>query len=194
MIAALEAGVPSLVAARTLIEQFQAMIRTKNEVELASWLQSAKDSLVASFAKGVTNDEAAVRAAITSTWSNGQTEGQVTKLKLVKRQMYGPCKNRSAASKVDCESARGLGADRHHRSLISLRRQESLHHADAQHVRSASISTPTGIMNPFYDDRHLSVVAIHTQPRWNGRRAPSISSSESGRIHQPTSRFRPHCH
>ena len=34
-------------------------------------------------------DHAAVAAAITSPWSNGQTEGQITKLKLVKRQMYG---------------------------------------------------------------------------------------------------------
>jgi len=34
----------------------------------------------------------AVRAAIASSWSNGQTEGQITKLKLVKRQMYGRAK------------------------------------------------------------------------------------------------------
>jgi transposase len=32
-------------------------------------------------------DKAAVRAAITELWSNGQTEGQITKLKLVKCQM-----------------------------------------------------------------------------------------------------------
>jgi len=44
---------------------------------------------VASFASGVAKDEPAVRAAITLPWSNGQTEGQITKLKLVKRQMYG---------------------------------------------------------------------------------------------------------
>jgi transposase len=34
-------------------------------------------------------DVAAVRAALTEAWSNGQTEGQDTRLKLVKRQMYG---------------------------------------------------------------------------------------------------------
>jgi transposase len=32
---------------------------------------------------------AAVAATITSNWSSGQTEGEITKLKLVKRQMYG---------------------------------------------------------------------------------------------------------
>jgi transposase len=37
-------------------------------------------------------DEAAVRAALESEWSNGQTEGFVNKLKLLKRQMYGRAK------------------------------------------------------------------------------------------------------
>lgn len=39
--------------------------------------------------KGIVADIAAVKAALTEPWSNGQTEGQITKLKLVKRQMYG---------------------------------------------------------------------------------------------------------
>jgi len=38
-----------------------------------------------SFARGITTDEAAVGAAITSPWSNGQTEGQITRIKLVRR-------------------------------------------------------------------------------------------------------------
>ncbi|CAN7673031.1 hypothetical protein LJR098_002102 [Rhizobium sp. LjRoot98] len=45
----------------------------------------------------------AVRAAIVSPWSNGQTEGQITKLKLVKRQMYG-------RGKLDLLQARLIGA------------------------------------------------------------------------------------
>jgi len=40
-------------------------------------------------ANGLTADRDAVHAALTEPWSNGQTEGQITKLKLVKRQMYG---------------------------------------------------------------------------------------------------------
>ena len=40
------------------------------------------------FALGLRQD-AAVRAALEHPWSQGQTEGQVTRLKLVKRQMYG---------------------------------------------------------------------------------------------------------
>ena len=38
---------------------------------------------------GWSRNGAAVRAALTTPWSNGQTEGQVTRLKLLKRQMYG---------------------------------------------------------------------------------------------------------
>jgi transposase len=47
---------------------------------------------LASFTTGIVNDRSAVQAALTASWSNGQTEGQNTKLKLVKRQMYGRAK------------------------------------------------------------------------------------------------------
>ena len=51
--------------------------------------QQSAASLVAAFANGVSKDRAAIQAAIALSWSNGQTEGQICKLKLVKRQMYG---------------------------------------------------------------------------------------------------------
>ena len=44
---------------------------------------------IETFAAGVRQDEGAVKAALSMPWSNGQTEGQVNKLKLIKRQMYG---------------------------------------------------------------------------------------------------------
>jgi transposase len=88
-VAAIENGVPLLVEARELIASFQAMIRKRAVVELGAWLARARTSLVASFASGIMKDEAAVTAALNLSWSNGQTEGQITKLKLVKRQMYG---------------------------------------------------------------------------------------------------------
>ncbi len=47
---------------------------------------------MSAFAEGIAADKAAVTAAVIEPWSNGQTEGQVTKLKLVKRQMYGRAK------------------------------------------------------------------------------------------------------
>ncbi len=103
IVAAVEAGLPSLVDARNLVERFQAMIRTKAGVGLDSWIEHAGVSLIAPLARGVAKDVAAIRAAITEPWSNGQTEGQITRLKLVKRQMYG-------RAKLDLLEARLIGA------------------------------------------------------------------------------------
>jgi transposase len=102
-IAAIEAHVPTLVDARTLIERFQVMVREKVVAELEPWTATAGASLIASFASGILKDKAAVCAAITEPWSNGQTEGQITRLKLVKRQMYG-------RAKIDLLQARLIGA------------------------------------------------------------------------------------
>jgi transposase len=103
-VAAIEAGVPTLVEAREIIAEFHLMIRRKTEAGFMTWIERARASLVASFASGVARDEAAVRAAITLPWSNGQTEGQITRLKLVRRQMYG-------RGKIDLLQARLIGAE-----------------------------------------------------------------------------------
>ena len=65
-IAAIENGVPLLVEAREVVAAFHAMIRKKANADLDPWLERARASLVASFANGVTKDQAAVTAAITS--------------------------------------------------------------------------------------------------------------------------------
>lgn len=56
------------------------------------WLGEARTCgvrAVETFAQGLEQDGDAVRAALTTPWSNAQSEGQITKLKLLKRQMYG---------------------------------------------------------------------------------------------------------
>ena len=53
IIAAIEAGVPSLVEARVLVDQFHDMIRKKDEAKLDVWIANAKTSLVSSLATGV---------------------------------------------------------------------------------------------------------------------------------------------
>lgn len=80
------------------------MIRGKVAARLTPWIERARISLVASFGNGVAKDEAAVRAAITLRWSNGQTEGQITRLKLVRRQMYG-------RGNIDLLQARLIGVE-----------------------------------------------------------------------------------
>ena|SRR2546429_629910 len=59
---------------------------------LGRWLEEAKASGIKelqSLASGIYRDFDAVRAALATGYSNGQTEGKVNKLKCIKRQMYG---------------------------------------------------------------------------------------------------------
>lgn len=101
-VAAIEDRLPDLVEARDIVESFHGMLRRKSSGDLEGWIERATNSLVASFANGVIRDRAAIQNAIVSQWSNGQTEGQITKLKLIKRQMYG-------RGKLDLLEARIVG-------------------------------------------------------------------------------------
>ena len=59
---------------------------------LEAWLIDARACgvrAIETFAAGLELDGAAVRAALTTPWSSGQAEGQITRLKLIKRQAYG---------------------------------------------------------------------------------------------------------
>jgi hypothetical protein len=89
LMVAIEAASPAIVKARNLLDRFAALISAKKPELLDPWLRDAAESEMAAFAEGITADKAAVNSAVTKTWSNGQTEGQVTRLKLIKRQMYG---------------------------------------------------------------------------------------------------------
>ena len=102
-VAMIEAAVPLLAATRHLLERFQAMIRKRDPAGLGTWLDDASSGPFASFARGLRDDQPAVTADLSLPWSNGQTEGQITKLKLVKRQMYG-------RAKLNLLRARLLGA------------------------------------------------------------------------------------
>src|SRR5215213_10733369 len=83
----------------TLFEEFAAMLRDKEQASdaqargrLEAWAERAKASGVAelkAFATKLLQDTDAVVSAMTLPYSQGQTEGQVNKLKLVKRSMYG---------------------------------------------------------------------------------------------------------
>jgi transposase len=75
---------------RDLCLRFKVMMKDKKPDELVQWCQDASASSgLSNFVKGLRQDYAAVEQAIGSIWSNGQTEGQVNRLKTLKRQMYG---------------------------------------------------------------------------------------------------------
>jgi transposase len=81
-----------LETAYQLAQDFRIMVTKQQQDVLPRWLQEAKASGIAelqSLAAGIVRDFDAVRAALTLPYSNGQTEGQVNKLKSLKRQMYG---------------------------------------------------------------------------------------------------------
>lgn len=78
-----------------LVQAFIALLHQKTDQGLTEWLDQAQKSAVAelvSFAKGLVRDEAAVRAGLSLKWSQGQVEGAVNRLKLIKRSMYGRAK------------------------------------------------------------------------------------------------------
>jgi transposase len=79
-------------AGQELAEQFLRLVRDGPTADLDGWLQRVQGCGVPEmqgFAKGLISDKAAVEAALSLRWSNGQTEGQVNRLKFLKRQMYG---------------------------------------------------------------------------------------------------------
>jgi len=83
---------PEVGRAQELALNFVGLVKERRADELRGWLIEAGRSGVAefaSFANGLTADLCAVRAALEYEWSNGQGEGQVHRLKLIKRQMYG---------------------------------------------------------------------------------------------------------
>jgi hypothetical protein len=100
-IAAIESdGVPTLVEARETIAAFHAMIRRKASTELMPWLDRARQSLVASFANGVTKDEAAIRAAIIAVVERPDRRPD-HKAQAGQTPDVRPRKDRSAASQTD---------------------------------------------------------------------------------------------
>lgn len=91
-IAQLLKDAPEIKGALELVQAFSKLMKNRQADELKNWLAKAEISRIPEllgFVNGVKLDFAAVEAAFSSEWSNGQTEGQVNRLKFIKRQMYG---------------------------------------------------------------------------------------------------------
>ena len=76
----------------SVAREFVRIIRQRDAAAWPIWKDSARSSLLASFAKHLCHDEAALLAALQQPWSNGPVEGHVHRLKLIKRSMYGRAK------------------------------------------------------------------------------------------------------
>ena len=88
-VTALCASCPPLAEARRVAAAFVQLLASHDATALGPWLGEAEHTELRSFATGLRRDHDAVLAAILFRWSNGQVEGQVHRLKLIKRTMYG---------------------------------------------------------------------------------------------------------
>jgi transposase len=73
-------------------QDFVLMVKQRKPRRLDPWLVRAQRSAsveLRGFASGIKRDHAAVKAALSVVWSQRQVAGQITRLKMLKRQMYG---------------------------------------------------------------------------------------------------------
>jgi transposase len=86
------AQAPAVATAHQLAQAFIALVRERQAADLDEWLARATTSGIPelqTFAAGIERDKPAVAAALSLPYSNGQVEGQVNRLKLIKRKAYG---------------------------------------------------------------------------------------------------------
>jgi transposase len=91
-VAALKEASPSFVIMRQLAMRFRGLLRGADPGKLGPWLDDAQHSGVRpmqQIARVLSRDIDAVRNAIAEQWSSGQAEGQINRLKALKRAMYG---------------------------------------------------------------------------------------------------------
>jgi Transposase len=75
-----------------LAQSFAALVRQRQPTPLDPWLKRATTSMsraLRRFAKGLYEDDDAVKAGVTLPWSTGPVEGHSNRLKRLKRQMFG---------------------------------------------------------------------------------------------------------
>jgi transposase len=80
---------PEIEVLAQLAKEFFRIVRQRDIHALTPWFEATKVSALSGFAAHLAKDKDAVQAALKLPWSQGQVEGQVHRLKLIKRQMYG---------------------------------------------------------------------------------------------------------
>ena len=87
-----KAGSPAFATMRCLAMRFNGILRGRQADPLPAWIDDAIETDLAPivrFARTLNRDFDAVKNAIEMPWSNGQAEGQINRLKTLKRAMYG---------------------------------------------------------------------------------------------------------
>ncbi len=98
---------PEIKTTGELVREFHRLMTMRQLEGFKRWLEKARASRIGEliwFANGIEQDRAPVEKAFESQWSQGQTEGQVNRLKLIKRQMYGRANFDLLRARVVCGS------------------------------------------------------------------------------------------
>ncbi|MDN7247101.1 transposase [Planococcus shenhongbingii] len=75
-----------------LVHSFHQLFQDKKSEGFMAWLEKQERgtfSFIQTFVQGILQDLSAVKLSIEQPWSNGPVEGQVNRLKMIKRMMYG---------------------------------------------------------------------------------------------------------
>jgi transposase len=86
---------PVLARGHHLKESFQHIVSQRDVEGLDAWIEEAAKSKVPPFqslARSFRQDYEAIKLALTTPWSTGQCEGQICRVKLIKRLGYGRAK------------------------------------------------------------------------------------------------------
>jgi|SRR5690348_764373 transposase len=87
---------PQLAENLWMVQEFSRVLSQDDPIQLQAWVDLTQEPAILrpiqQFAKNLRRDWDAVLQAVSQPWSNGQVEGQVNRLKMIKRQMYGRAK------------------------------------------------------------------------------------------------------
>ena len=81
--------VPSMADAITVAKRLNALLRRKTSEGLSQILDAATETPLKSFAESLRRDINAIQASLDLPWTTSPVEGQINRLKMLKRTMYG---------------------------------------------------------------------------------------------------------
>jgi transposase len=81
--------VPALAECVAAAKRLNAVLRRKSKEALATVLEDAGNTALGSFVSNLRRDLSAVQAALDLPWTTSPAEGQINRLKMLKRTMYG---------------------------------------------------------------------------------------------------------
>jgi transposase len=95
---------PALQATVAAAKRLARLLRRKTDDRLEEALDEAAATPLASFVAELRKDVAAVRAALELPWTTSPVEGQINRLKMIKRTMYGRAGFELLRARVLCAS------------------------------------------------------------------------------------------